>query len=241
MKQLKKLPVFLATFVLCFCMSVFPAFAATTSQDGFMSATDKTKLDTLTTDVSNLKTKANTLTSDASNLTLQVNGLATEVNNLKSTVVNGKQIVANAINDKFGTTLSNASTYDEIATAINNTSVGGSIVSMGSLGTTSIRVDDSSDIETLPAVTLENVSILGIGGDVVRIYCTASKPGKVYYSSYVYDKSFTADKKFILGHDEDSSSGNYIVVDYIIIFEEPATVNIGTAGAWHHFSYTKIL
>ena len=45
---------------------------------------------------------------------------STEIDDLKSTVVNGKTSVANAINDKLGTTLSNQTTFADMAYYINS-------------------------------------------------------------------------------------------------------------------------
>ena len=53
------------------------------------------------------------------------------IENLKSTVVNGKQSVANAINDKAGTSLSNQSSFSEMASAIAGIKKSPNIFSMG--------------------------------------------------------------------------------------------------------------
>ena len=66
-----------------------------------------------------------------------LNNHATEINNLKSTVVSGKTSVANAINGKLGTTLSNQTSFADMAyyigtipiLSIENLYVGGSYLS----------------------------------------------------------------------------------------------------------------
>ena len=68
---------------------------------------------------------------------IQANSNTTEINNLKSTVVSGKTSVANAINGKLGTTLSNQTSFADMAyyigtipiLSIENLYVGGSYLS----------------------------------------------------------------------------------------------------------------
>ena len=62
-----------------------------------------------------------------------VTTVANEISGLKSTVVDGKQSVANAINGKLGTSLSNQTSFSDMAYYINNIP---SLGAVGSLPTT---------------------------------------------------------------------------------------------------------
>ena len=90
---------------------------ATTSASGYMSASDKTKLNGVATGATK-NTVENLLTSSSTTNALsayQGNILNQAIESLKSTVVNGKTSVANAINGHLGTTLSNQTSFDDFA------------------------------------------------------------------------------------------------------------------------------
>ena len=93
-----------------------------------------------------------------------------EINNLKNTVVSGKTSVANAINGKLGTTLSNQTSFADMAYYINT------IPSMGSVGSLPssskfIQINLPVTREVLGGNTLAKGKTVTIDGGLIMFVC----------------------------------------------------------------------
>lgn len=124
-----------------------------------------------------------THTQDNGNITLPDYPTQEMFDDLKSTVVNGKTSVANAINDKLGTTLSNQTSFNDMATYIKNIDLSNyGLVYLGSTGdnfNTSISVSTLKDVFS----TVSAVLIVADARDIYTLNFDSSAIGE-YITRY---------------------------------------------------------
>ena len=145
---------------------------ASTSISGVMTPAMVTKLDGIETGATKT-TVTNNLTSTSTTSALsayQGKVLNDELQSLKTTSVNGKTSVANAINGKLGTTLSNQTSFADMAYYINT------IPSMGSVGSLPssskfIQINLPVTREVLGGNTLAKGKTVTIDGGLIMFVC----------------------------------------------------------------------
>lgn len=133
-----------------------------------------------------------------------------EINNLKSTVVSGKTSVANAINGKLGTTLSNQNTFAEYANAIS------------SIGTSSVFVQNDLFYSTSNRLTTtaKNLIFIGVGSSsegYFGINIKSSVASAFTFTAYDFRYSPSGANRILtsevaLTTDFKALSGNYVLI-----------------------------
>ena len=126
-----------------------------------------------------------------------------QIDDLKSSVVNGKTSIANAINDKLGTTLSGQNTHDELANHINQLS-GSADIDFNYYDSDFLS---SSSYGTISATG--RVFCIDIGGNVSESVKIATT--KLLYYWY-RDSSSTTPSQLLPGNLINSYEGKYILM-----------------------------
>lgn len=151
-----------------------------------------------------------------------------EIENLKNTVVDGKTSVANAINDKLGTTLSNQTSFADMATYINSINHTSSTTNTFiNLVTSATRLKDSE--LTIPYTTDCTMIIIrnSVSGGYITLQTNSGEVKYFYvqeYSGNAYTNAYC--KSGTLSNTIDLETGNTADSYAFIMFEKKVSITV---------------
>ena len=192
---------------------------ASTSISGVMTPAMVTKLDGIETGATKT-TVTNNLTSTSTTSALsayQGKVLNDELQSLKTTSVNGKQTVADAINGKCGTSLTSATTYDDMAYYINNISTGA--ISKNYILATSGSISQK--------IKLAIIVVKAVSQSFTLEFASAMS-GYVYYASHT-GNTYDSRSSFTSTTTELSNTVNNTTA--IIVFDKPVAISSITCSS----------